>query len=234
MSWSRVLLGIDLWFLCSLVQVLVICFVLCTCMYGGIAIMGYTMFGDEIQSQITLNLPRELPASNFAIWITLISPFAKYALTLMPLAVALEEFLPHSMTNSRKGAILGGTILRTLLVMSTVVVALAIPFFGLLMAFIGSFLSVAVSIHIPCVCYLRIYRRRLPRREMYFILLIISLGLFVGVVGTCYSVKRILEENSWSFEHLYFAPVEQERQFPRHFGLLLVSVPLSGGNTPFS
>ncbi|KAG0630844.1 hypothetical protein M758_1G207300 [Ceratodon purpureus] len=175
-------------------SVLVICFVLCTFMYGGMAVMGYAMFGDELQSQITLNLPRELPASSFAIWITLISPFAKYALTLMPLAVALEEFLPPSMTHSRKGTILGGTILRIFLVMSTVIVALAVPFFGLLMAFIGSFLSVAVSIHVPCICYLRIYWERISRREVFLIVLIISIGLLAGAIGTFYSVKRILEQ----------------------------------------
>ena len=158
--------------------------------------MGYTMFGDNLQSQITLNLPRGLPASNFAIWVTLISPFTKYPLALMPLAVALEEFLPHSMTNSRKGAVLGGTMLRIFLVMNTLIVALTIPFFGLLMAFIGSFLSVAVSVHIPCICYLRLYRGRLPRLEVSFIVLIILLGFVAEIVGTYYSVKRILEGDS--------------------------------------
>lgn len=176
--------------------VLVTCFILCTFMYGGMAFMGYTMFGDKLQSQITLNLPRGLPASNFAIWVTLISPFTKYPLALMPLAVALEEFLPHYMTNSRKGAILGGTILRIVLVMSTLIIALTIPFFGLLMAFIGSFLSVAVSVHIPCICYLRLYRGRLPRLEVFFIVLIILLGFVAEIVGTYYSVKRILEGDS--------------------------------------
>jgi len=165
-------------------------------MYGGIAVMGYMMFGDELQSQITLNLPRELPASTFAVWITLISPFAKYALTLMPLAVALEEFLPHQWTSSRKGIVLAGTILRTGLVASTVAVALALPFFGLLMAFIGSFLSVAVSVHVPCICYLRIYRGRLSRPEVSWILLIVGLGFLAGGVGTYFSVKEILERNS--------------------------------------
>lgn len=175
------------------VQVLIICFVLCTFMYGGIAIMGYAMFGDELQSQITLNLPRELPASMVAIWVTLISPFAKYALTLMPLAVALEEFLPQT---SRKGHVFGGTLLRTGLVASTVIVALTVPFFGLLMAFIGSFLSVAVSMHVPCICYLRMYKGQVSRLESCFIVFIILLGSLAGGIGTYFSVREILASSS--------------------------------------
>lgn len=163
-------------------------------MYGGIAVMGYLMFGDNLESQITLNLPREAPASHFAIWVTLVNPFAKYALTLTPLAVALEEFLPHSMSCSRKAIEFWGTILRTLLVISTVTVALTVPFFGLLMAFIGSFLSVAVSIHLPCFCYLAIFGQQLSRWEILLVVAILILGIFVGIVGTYFSVMAIVDK----------------------------------------
>ena len=154
--------------------------------------MGYLMFGDSLYSQVTLNLPREAPASHFAIWVTLVNPFAKYALTITPLAVALEEFLPHSIAGSQKGLVFWGTILRTLLVISTVTVALSLPFFGLLMAFIGSFLSIAVSIHLPCICYLKLYGGRLSRREVSLIVVILCVGLLVGTAGTYYSVQAIV------------------------------------------
>jgi len=162
-------------------------------MYGGIAVMGYSMFGDELQSQITLNLPPEALASHFAIWVTLVNPFAKYAITLTPVAVALEEFLPHSMVGSRKDVRFWGTILRTLIVSSTVIVALTVPFFGLLMAFIGSFLSATVSIILPCLCYLKIYRHQLSRGEVAFVAAVLCLGIVVGVGGTFFSVKAIID-----------------------------------------
>jgi len=162
-------------------------------MYGGIAVMGYSMFGDELQSQITLNLPPEIPASHFAIWVTLVNPVAKYAITLTPVAVALEEFLPPSMAGSSKDMRFWGTILRTLIVSSTVIVALAVPFFGLLMAFIGSFLSATVSIVLPCLCYLKIYRSQLSWREASFVGAVLCVGIFVGVGGTYYSVKAIID-----------------------------------------
>ena len=39
-------------------------------MYSGIAVMGFTMFGKNTQSQITLNLPNQFVASRIALWST--------------------------------------------------------------------------------------------------------------------------------------------------------------------
>jgi vesicular inhibitory amino acid transporter len=53
------------------------------------------------------------------------NPITKYALTITPLAMSLEELLPRS---QQKYA--NVIMLRSTLVMSTLVVALAVPFFG--------------------------------------------------------------------------------------------------------
>jgi len=45
-------------------------FGICTLLYAGAAVMGYTMFGEAIQSQFTLNLPQELVATKIAVWTT--------------------------------------------------------------------------------------------------------------------------------------------------------------------
>ncbi|KAJ6842140.1 vacuolar amino acid transporter 1-like isoform X2 [Iris pallida] len=42
-------------------KVLVISFVLCTFNYGLVAVLGYLMYGDEVESQVTLNLHAEKP-----------------------------------------------------------------------------------------------------------------------------------------------------------------------------
>ncbi|CAI0382450.1 unnamed protein product [Linum tenue] len=84
--------------------------------------------------------------------------------------------------------------MRTLILVSTVVVALTVPFFGYIMAFMGSTLSVMGTMLLPCLCYIRI--KELGRRlglEFMVIVGILIFGVVVGVVGTYTSVRQIAE-----------------------------------------
>ncbi len=119
-------------------QVLVICFLLSTLMYASIGALGYMMFGNELSSQVTLNLPKSAVASKLAIYTTLITPFAKYSVTINPLAVALEELILTPSSPSRIHVIWSMCI-RTMLVASTVSVAVVVPFLGMLWHLQGLF-----------------------------------------------------------------------------------------------
>ncbi|CAN1841663.1 Amino acid transporter AVT1C [Linum perenne] len=120
-------------------SVLVVCFVICTAMYVGVGIMGYTMFGEATQSQFTLNMPAQLLTSKIAVWTTVVNPFTKYALTMTPVAMSLEELIP---ANKRSYFLI--ISIRTLLVISTLVVAISVPFFGPVLSLIGSLLTMFV------------------------------------------------------------------------------------------
>ena len=152
------------------------------------AVLGYLMFGENVLSQVTLNLPTQKISSKIAIYTTLINPITKYAIIVSPIATAIEDTsLFH---NSRPISLL----IRTGLVISTVVVALLIPFFGYVMAFIGSFLSVSVSLLFPCLCYLKIYKAYLRfGSELMLIVAILVMGILVAVTGTYTSVKEIVK-----------------------------------------
>lgn len=39
-------------------------------MYVSVGVVGYLLFGDKVESQFTLNMPKELYASKLAIWTT--------------------------------------------------------------------------------------------------------------------------------------------------------------------
>ncbi|XP_076920930.1 amino acid transporter AVT1C-like, partial [Bidens hawaiensis] len=106
--------------------VLLVSFTVCTFLYAGVAILGYIMFGESIESQFTLNLPKNLVASKIAVWATVISPLTKFALTISPVAKSLEELIPSNHQKTHIYSIL----IRTALVISTLLVALAVPFFG--------------------------------------------------------------------------------------------------------
>uniref|UniRef100_A0A7N0REG9 Amino acid transporter transmembrane domain-containing protein n=1 Tax=Kalanchoe fedtschenkoi TaxID=63787 RepID=A0A7N0REG9_KALFE len=59
-------------------MVLLTSFGICTLMYAGVAVMGYSMFGESTESQFTLNMPTDLLASKIAVWTTVVNPFTKY------------------------------------------------------------------------------------------------------------------------------------------------------------
>lgn len=137
-------------------MVLLASFGSCAVLYAAVAIMGYMMFGESTESQYTLNLPTNLIASKVAVWTTVVNPFTKYALTISPVAMSLEELIPSNHMKSHVYSIL----IRTALVFSTLLVALSIPFFGLVMSLIGSLLTMLVTLILPCVCFLSILREK--------------------------------------------------------------------------
>ncbi|OMO79293.1 Amino acid transporter, transmembrane [Corchorus capsularis] len=169
-------------------NVLIVCFVLCTISYASMAIFGYLMFGPNVQSQITLNLPTEKLSSRVAIYTTLVNPIAKYALMVTPIVNATKTWFP-SHCNKRFLSLLIGTTL----VISTALVALAVPFFGSLMSLVGAFLSISASIILPCLCYLKIsgiYQEF--GCEMVSIWVIVLMGVTVVIFGTYTSVVDIV------------------------------------------
>ncbi|OAY70770.1 Vacuolar amino acid transporter 1 [Ananas comosus] len=169
--------------------VLLLCFITCTLNYGSMAILGYLMYGDSVNSQVTLNLPTGKLSSKVAIYTTLINPFSKYALMIAPVATAIEERL---ITVNKRSPML---LIRSLVVLSTVVIALTIPFFGSLMALIGSLLSIIVSMMLPCICYIKIFGASQVRKvELVLISGILLTGSLVAVTGTYSSLKEIIHQ----------------------------------------
>ncbi|MED6121654.1 hypothetical protein PIB30_032196 [Stylosanthes scabra] len=169
-------------------KVLIVCFIISTITYGSMAIIGYKMFGEYVNSQVTLNLPTNKISTKIAIYITLINPFTKYAVIITPIANAIEEsLLLH------KGRRPITILIRTTIVLTTLLVALFVPFFGYVMGFIGAFLSVTCSWILPCLCYLKM--NKATQRfgmELVMIVGILFTGSIIAIAGTYISVIQIV------------------------------------------
>ncbi|KAI4341842.1 hypothetical protein MLD38_026517 [Melastoma candidum] len=170
--------------------VVILSFGFCLFMYLGVAVCGYLMFGDNIKSQFTLNMPTQFMATKLAIWTTVINPLSKFALTINPVALCLEELLPPSHQQSYGIVIM----IRTTLVMSTLAVALAVPFFGFMMAMMGSLLAMLVALIIPCACYLRLRKGRLSKHEIGKCWLTIAVGVLCSLIGTYSAISRLRDK----------------------------------------
>uniref|UniRef100_A0AAT9US28 Amino acid transporter n=1 Tax=Mitragyna speciosa TaxID=170351 RepID=A0AAT9US28_9GENT len=169
-------------------KVLILCFFLCTFTYGLMAISGYLMFGSDVQSQITLNLPSDRISSRIVIYTTLITPITKYALIVTPIVNAIENKV---LSGSKKRW--PSLLIRTNLVLSSVIVALAIPIFGYLMSLVGAFLSITASIILPCLCFLKISGTyRIFSFQLVIIGGIMVTGIAIMIIGTYTSILEIL------------------------------------------
>ncbi|XP_019433817.1 PREDICTED: vacuolar amino acid transporter 1-like [Lupinus angustifolius] len=172
--------------------VLLACFGICTLLYAGSAVMGYTMFGEAILSQFTLNMPQDLVASKIAVWTTVVNPFTKYALTISPVAMSLEELIPSDHAKSYLYSI----FIRTGLVVSTLIIGLSVPFFGLLMSLIGSLLTMLVTLILPCACFLRILKGKVTQLQTVLCITIITVGSVSAVFGTYSALSEIVKSLS--------------------------------------
>ncbi|PSS04317.1 Vacuolar amino acid transporter like [Actinidia chinensis var. chinensis] len=171
--------------------VLLLSFIICTITYVSMAILGYLIYGHTVQSQVTLNLPKEKISSKVAIYTILAGPIAKYALTIMPVASAIESSLPANYQDSRHISIL----IKMFLLVSTVVFAVLFPSFESVTSLSGAVLIVAVSFLLPCVCYLKIFGvYRNMGYELAGIVGIILLAVLVGVVGTYSSITQTVKQ----------------------------------------
>ncbi|KAB1670482.1 hypothetical protein ES319_1Z160900v1 [Gossypium barbadense] len=169
-------------------NVLVLCFVLCTICYTSMAIFGYLMFGSDVQSQITLNLPTDKLSARVAIYTTLVNPISKYALMVTPIVNATKAWIRYPCDKRVVNLFVGTT-----LVISTLLVALAVPFFGSLMSLVGAFLSITASVMLPCIFYLKIsgtYQRF--NGEFIAVSLIILMSVAVAIFGTYTSVLDMI------------------------------------------
>ncbi|KAM0923330.1 hypothetical protein ACQ4PT_005628 [Festuca glaucescens] len=164
------------------------CIGLSTVLFAAAAVMGYKMFGESTESQFTLNLPQNLVVSKIAIWATVANPITKYALTIIPLAMSLEELLPRS--QQKYSNII---MLRSALVISTLIVALSVPFFALVMALIGSLLAMLVTYILPCACFLAILKTQVAWYQVVVCSFIIVVGVTCASVGTYSSISGIIQ-----------------------------------------
>ncbi|KAF5204988.1 Amino acid transporter avt1d [Thalictrum thalictroides] len=176
---------------------LLVSFVICFVLYAGVAILGFLMFGDATQSQITLNMPKYFLASKIAAWTTVVNPLSKFALTMTPVALSLEELWPSGQQKSH----LVSVFIRTMLALSTLIVSLTIPFFSYVMALIGSFFAMLICLILPSACYLKIHRGRVGRFQTAVCIFIIIIGLTCGSIGSYSAIKKIVDSFIEMWKH---------------------------------
>lgn len=171
-------------------KVSIVSFALVTTLYTSLAFMGAKLFGAQVNSQITLSMPRDHMLTKIALWATVLTPMTKYALEFAPFAMQLEHYLPRSM-NSKTRLMIRGMI-GSFILLVILALALSVPYFQYVLSLTGSLVSVAICIILPCAFYTKICWPKISKPLLVINMTLIGFGILLGVFGTISSVKSLI------------------------------------------
>ncbi|KAI5700781.1 hypothetical protein M8J75_002805 [Diaphorina citri] len=157
-----------------------------TCLYGFTGLVGYMKYGAATQGSVTLNLPKTsilpvLVKLAFAFVILFTYPLQCF----MPTDILWRNYVRiHITQKSRKWVY--NTILRTVLVVFSVLVASLIPFLDLLISTVGAFSLPTVGITFPAIMELSVFYKenRLTTWIKIKCIALIIFGIFSMILCT--------------------------------------------------
>ncbi|KIY45421.1 hypothetical protein FISHEDRAFT_49546 [Fistulina hepatica ATCC 64428] len=130
-------------------------FIVATSLYTLIGYAGYIMFGADVHDEISIDLmntPGYHPVINqVALWLLVLSPLTKFALTTQPLNATIETILgidhpvlpPEDVAEKpnilAEWKYLGAVVQRIVVTLSSVAVSILVPEFSTVMSFVGAF-----------------------------------------------------------------------------------------------
>ena len=149
-----------------------------------VGVTGYYLFAQNTLDQITLNLP--IPwLQRFITLAVTAKKWLTYALPLEPVAKAAERgdcFRSGKISALVIPSKLRSVVIRTILVGSTAILAISIPFFGLFQSLVGSLCAGFLVLIFPILFYLKLFKSSMPRREYLFHAFLLGVAcLLVGL-----------------------------------------------------
>ncbi|KAF8404421.1 hypothetical protein HHK36_009306 [Tetracentron sinense] len=187
-------------------------FTLVTIHYSALGFVGAKLYGPEVNSQITLSMPRHLIVTKIALWATVLTPMTKYALEFAPIAIPIEHNLPYSM-GSRMRMFIRGSI-GSLLLLGILGLALSVPYFQYVLGLTGSLVSISLSITFPCAFYTKMYWSQISKPLLNLNVTLIAFGSLFGVLGIISSPKSLIKSigiELWGFMLLLCKKIKQTK-----------------------
>jgi len=156
--------------------------------YLLVGCVGYLAFQDNTESDITDNLEGVLSPYVIGIleWGLIVALLGIYPLQMWPVIELLENAFVFQPKSPYK------YVLRASMVILTVIIAYYVPFFGLVISFIGAFSNSIVSFIFPPLCYLKLSWVSMKRLTRFINVLILCFGLIATGVATTLAVSNLV------------------------------------------
>lgn len=161
------------------------------------AITGALTFGKATKPLVSLNIEELSEAASIVTNVAL----SGYALTSFPINfyVVCETFDHVTIKNRHSRFRKGGQfynlwvlLTRPLLIGLGLVVAIFLPYFGLLVGVLGSLLAIFLVFIFPCWFHLTLKRHSLPGWKIFMELAIMLIGTAVGIAGLYASIRGLV------------------------------------------
>ena len=157
-----------------------------------LSLCGFFSFGFNTDEILVNNFPAGVIRISVSI-IFVISALLSYTLCIYPVVKSLEESPFFSRITSNLSIIVRDVIFRLSLVIVSLTLALLLPHFALLTAFVGSIQSVATLIWIPFSLHLKIKYHELGRFQICTDVIIFSLGTLLSLMSIYSSGKALVQ-----------------------------------------
>lgn len=185
-------------------KAVLICLICVLTLYLPVAIMGYTVIGDAVDSNVLLDLSEGVMVT-LAITLNIVNLLVTYLICLSPVGQAFEEILniPERISWRR-------IVLRTCIVLLELFISLAIPDFGAILNLIGGSTVAILSFIFPPMIYIRLVnmeddgtwdssapKRTIPSWERAYLWMIVGVAVLGGITSTVSALMNILDPDSF-------------------------------------
>ncbi|XP_062149836.1 lysine histidine transporter 2 [Alnus glutinosa] len=168
----------------------VVAYIVVAICYFPVAFIGYWVFGNKVEDNILISLEKPgwlIAMANMFVVVHVIGSYQIYA---MPVFDMLETLLVKRL-NFRPSFILR-FVTRTLYVGFTMIVGIAVPFFGGLLGFFGGFAFAPTTYFLPCIMWLIIYKPKRFSLSWITNWICIVLGLLLMVLSPIGGLRSII------------------------------------------
>lgn len=157
-----------------------------------VALFCCLTFGSNTQSIVILNLSSSYGSilSKIATFLVIVNIYFSYPLNMFVVSGTLDIVLLPKFPicyKDKRYNYLWVFVTRTILVFSTLGIAIAVPHFGLLMSIFGSLFGVCITLIFPCLFHLQLKWNKLRWSSKLFEMFIVLFGMAAGTLGLIYS-----------------------------------------------
>ncbi|CAI9093267.1 OLC1v1028732C1 [Oldenlandia corymbosa var. corymbosa] len=164
-------------------------FVVALC-YFPVALCGYYTFGRAVDDNILITLEKPQWVVAMANMFVVVHVIGSYQIFAMPVFDMLETFLVKQLKFKPSTPLRFCT--RTLYVAVTMLIGMAIPFFGGLMGFFGGFALAPTSYYLPCIIWLILKKPRTFSLSWFTNWICIVLGVLLMTLAPIGGLRTII------------------------------------------